>query len=347
MADWNKNKVLPSAINGGQEFTKKDNLAINELNAIVNNSFYASEKAQRAEDLAESAVKGNGSIVTINGQIQGEWSADFAEAERQKTLNLCNNEMFEWGDIVSQGKVEQSSTIVIRTKNYIQVKPNTQYFIGIGQNSVSVGLKYYSSKSLSSAVTTKDLSGNGVITVPDGCYYVRICSKMSDGSVNITKQQFYLYEGTTDYGYLEYNGAITHEKDIADVEHIETIYDKSSTDSEINKGYTNGIQFGVEVSFPDMQSKYKGWYFTFHIHGADIRMYTPNINIGNTSTINRIVFACAEQGVGTAIAYGSLNIVYNAIASSGCRYFHCETHTNTIVKNNEKYYISKIEGVLL
>lgn len=151
-----------------------------------------------------------------NGAIthNGDAPVVFAKSERQKTLNLCNNELFEWGDIVSQGKVEQSSTIVIRTKNYIQVKPNTQYFIGVGQNSVSVGLKYYSSKSLSSAVTTKDLSGNGVITIPDGCYYVRICSKMSDGSVKITKQQFYLYEGTTDHGYLEYNGAITHEKQV-------------------------------------------------------------------------------------------------------------------------------------
>lgn len=88
MAEWNKGKVLPSAINGGQEFTKKDNLAINELNAIVNNSFYASEKSERAEGLAESAVKGNGTIVTVGGQIQGEWSADFAESERQKSKNL-------------------------------------------------------------------------------------------------------------------------------------------------------------------------------------------------------------------------------------------------------------------
>ena len=90
MAEWNKNKVEPSAINGGQEFTKKDNLAVNELNAIVNNSFFASEKAERAEKLAENAVRGNGTLVTIGGQVQGEWSADFAESERQKSKNLFN-----------------------------------------------------------------------------------------------------------------------------------------------------------------------------------------------------------------------------------------------------------------
>lgn len=85
MAEWNKNKVLPSVINGGNEFTTKDNLAINELNAIVNNSFYASEKSERAEQLAESAFRGNGTIVTIGGVEQPTWSADFAESERQKS----------------------------------------------------------------------------------------------------------------------------------------------------------------------------------------------------------------------------------------------------------------------
>lgn len=37
------------------------------------------------------------------------------------------------------------------------------------------------------------------------------------------------------------DGAIVHEKEIADVEHIETIYDMSSSDSNINWGYTDGI----------------------------------------------------------------------------------------------------------
>lgn len=89
MAEWDKNKVEPSDINGGHEFTTKDNLAINELNAIVNNSFYASEKAKRAESLAESAVLGQGTPVTLDGEVLSSWSADFAEAERLKGKNLC------------------------------------------------------------------------------------------------------------------------------------------------------------------------------------------------------------------------------------------------------------------
>lgn len=127
MAEWNKGKVLPSAINGGQEFTKKDNLAVNELNAIVNNSFYASEKSERAERLAESAVEGNGTLVTIGGQIQGEWSADFAESERQKSET--NGAIVHEEDIAD---VEHIETIYdMKTKNIIN---GTAYTSGIVPN---------------------------------------------------------------------------------------------------------------------------------------------------------------------------------------------------------------------
>lgn len=119
MAEWNKGKVLPSAINGGQEFTKKDNLAINELNAIVNNSFYASEiaedsisKSDNAMNVAVDALQridkfiqteGN-SVVTLDGVPQVTWSADFAESERQKSKNLfkVNNNI---GHSVTRGGV--------------------------------------------------------------------------------------------------------------------------------------------------------------------------------------------------------------------------------------------------
>lgn len=46
MAQWSKNKVLPENINGNQEFTRDNNFTIEELNAIVNNSFYASDMVE-------------------------------------------------------------------------------------------------------------------------------------------------------------------------------------------------------------------------------------------------------------------------------------------------------------
>lgn len=84
MAEWNKNKVEPDNLHNGNEFQKGDNLAVDELNAIVNNSFYASEKATRAEELAESAVRGQGTPITLGGEIISEWSADFVEGEKSR-----------------------------------------------------------------------------------------------------------------------------------------------------------------------------------------------------------------------------------------------------------------------
>lgn len=145
MAEWNKNKVDPSAINGGQEFINGDNLARDELNAIVNNSFYASEKAQRAEQLAESAVRGNGTLVTIGGQVQGEWSADFAESERQKSKNLFNiNSNYRSSGTLSVNISE--NTLRLSTSNAfgfigykVSVKANATYTLSRLLNVITSG----------------------------------------------------------------------------------------------------------------------------------------------------------------------------------------------------------------
>lgn len=106
MAEWSKNKVEPSAINGGKEFVEGDNLAVNELNAIVNNSFFASEKAESAEQKVNSFVEEKGkTAVTIEGEVQSKWSADFIEKEKSKSLNLWTH-----GDI--QGANEKTTIIL-------------------------------------------------------------------------------------------------------------------------------------------------------------------------------------------------------------------------------------------
>ena len=54
----------------------------------------------------------------------------------------------------------------------------------------------------------------------------------------------------------ETDGAIVHNNEIADVEHIELIYDMSSSDANINWGYTSGIIFKTQTLNKDF-TKYK------------------------------------------------------------------------------------------
>ena len=70
MASWSKDRVEPNAINGGREFTRDDNLALNELNAIVNNSFYASETSDKAFEFVQTAENTLQQATEIVGSAQ-------------------------------------------------------------------------------------------------------------------------------------------------------------------------------------------------------------------------------------------------------------------------------------
>ena len=77
MASWSKRKVDASEINKGQEYTKDDNVSVEELNAIVNNSFNAQGTAQRSLNTVEgfqigAVVSGETPSATINVDSTGE-----------------------------------------------------------------------------------------------------------------------------------------------------------------------------------------------------------------------------------------------------------------------------------
>ena len=73
MAEWNKNKVLPSAINGGKEFTNGDNLAVNELNAIVNNSFYGVDFVEAMTEQPDISEIGNTGTPSVSFVSNGKF----------------------------------------------------------------------------------------------------------------------------------------------------------------------------------------------------------------------------------------------------------------------------------
>lgn len=61
MAEWSKNKVVATEINGGKEFTTDDVLTVAELNAMVNNAFYSVDFAEAMADAPDiSEIDGEG-----------------------------------------------------------------------------------------------------------------------------------------------------------------------------------------------------------------------------------------------------------------------------------------------
>lgn len=107
MAEWSKNKVDASLINGGKEFTTDDNLAVNELNAMVNNSFYGVEfvKAMAdAPDISEIAGDGTPSVSLVpNGEFM-----------KFKFSNLKGDkgEKGERGDKGEKGESGESNSLI-------------------------------------------------------------------------------------------------------------------------------------------------------------------------------------------------------------------------------------------
>lgn len=87
MAEWKKNKVDPQDINNGQEYTKNDNVSLEELNSIVNNSLYASDISSEAlnnsnkalsisQEALQTVVEQTGTKVYVGGELQQTFDAD-------------------------------------------------------------------------------------------------------------------------------------------------------------------------------------------------------------------------------------------------------------------------------
>ena len=73
MAEWDKNKVLPSEINGGKEFTTDDNLTVAELNLLVNNSFYGVDFVEAIADTPDTSEANNVGVPSVSVVDNGKF----------------------------------------------------------------------------------------------------------------------------------------------------------------------------------------------------------------------------------------------------------------------------------
>lgn len=120
MAEWSKNKVDPSSLNNGQEYTKNDNVSLEELNSIVNNSLYASEVADTANTNSENAIatanealeqaRSTGTRVTVGGEFQATFNADTKlDVDEDNKINVSKIVV---GNITLQSGVEDGNAYI-------------------------------------------------------------------------------------------------------------------------------------------------------------------------------------------------------------------------------------------
>lgn len=112
MADWSKNRIDSSSINNGREFTADDNLSIAELNAMVNNSFYAVDFAEAMADAPD--------ISEIGGS--GTPSVSFVDNGKFKRFKFSNLR----GEQGARGEVGARGRGMFLTDAYISNDPSEQ-----------------------------------------------------------------------------------------------------------------------------------------------------------------------------------------------------------------------------
>ena len=241
-------------------------------------------------------------------------AVQFAEDERQKSKNLllvvdssatiydytmtCKDGVFTinggngtdestfilsgTGGVIS-APTKYYQSIILDNTNSIKLSAGT-YTISATIPNTQMGILYGDLGTTSqSGASSRSLSANITLTFTKTTY---VCVyRYLTGTVltNVSLGSLQIEEGSVATDYQPYNGAIVHEKQIADVEHIETIYDMSSTDSNINWGYTDGLKAqaqidGVLTITPPVTLKTTSKYRVYVNWGGDIDIFIASVN---------------------------------------------------------------------
>ena len=283
MAKWTKNKVNPEQINNGNEYTTNDNLSVEAINGIINNSINAQENAERAFELAEGANKANGTVVEINGEPQGTWDAttvsnitneqaDLLKSEWEKSLNEFNiNEKYQAtynvntttnfsnGKITIFSKNDNFATkygIITKNIKDIFTKENTDYVISYkidDPNSTfySTALFHANDEVISwgNAYSKEPFVINSsVLSNYDNVYLVFYLQNETASGLGITISEIQIEEGNIAHDYQPYNGGeIVRKGDITPVVLWENASPNSSFSNEpmnFSSGdYVRGVCF--------------------------------------------------------------------------------------------------------
>ena len=311
-------------------------------------------------------------------------AVQFAEDERQKSKNLllvvdssatvhdytmtCKDGVFtinggngtdETTFILSgTGGVKSTPTkyyqsITLNTTNSIKLNAGT-YTISATIPSALMGILYGDLGTTSqSGASHISFDINRTLTFTKTTYVCIYRYLSGSAMTNVSLGSLQIEEGSVATDYQPYNGEIVHEKDIADVEHIETIYNKSSNDTNINWGYTGGIQDEVSITNKDF-SKYK--YLKCYIVNEDAGKYAQTmIAVVDLTTLFNNYYRGAStietvytgKSISTElISIQNINAYIDVNVNKNTIYVTLKVHTNgSEVSVNNYTYVYKIEGV--
>lgn len=293
----------------------------------------------------------------------------FAESERQKSKNLFNinnclyrksSNLGETGTNITT--INSNIRITLNPNNLIKVNPNTQYTLSTNNSNFKYAIGQLTSNKTTLGDSGWQTNSSFTIITSSTTEYLGInFGKTDDSEIsetdynNFLSSHIQLEEGSVATDYQPYNGAIVHKKEIADVEHIEIVYDMSSSDGNINLGKTSGIVSGGEPINIDL-SKYKKLIVTYCFFNTGFIKYT--IDLDSSLLINNSIINISQY-MGGANSFNQKN----SEGSDGDQYFSNSsvnaektafTHTlsgwfssGTISARNNNYnsVVVKIEGV--
>ena len=204
---------------------------------------------------------GSGTNVTIGGVIQGEWSADFVEAERQKSKNLWHStkaiDVTTSGLSVKFTPYNQKIVYNGTTDNYSYFNINSNIFLKAGTYTMSIpalsgtrteGVQQaYIYFSATDGFFALDVDGHLTFTLDQDQYLTDIGFQSNSG-ITYTNYTFgiQIEKGSVATDYQPYNGSI---------ERVEVVYDMNGG-TPLDWGKTGGIYGGEVISGKDFR-KYK------------------------------------------------------------------------------------------
>lgn len=164
---------------------------------------------QTSTSYTEKVIKG---VPILNLDQNG---ANWLRSEWEKGLQLWD-EQWEVGGLVYG---------TLNSKNFIPVKPNTNYTIYIGADgTMGKDIYFYDSSK-----TQISIVGTNTFTTPSNCYYIKFRLGQPYGTTYLN--DIMLVEGDHPYPYQPYNGAIVHEKEIENIA-------KTNVNNEFSSGQT-------------------------------------------------------------------------------------------------------------